>query len=320
MSDFKPWLRQAELVIGPLPEYRAAELQNGPSNKKQMLSVYSDGTQDTLRLKFSINLHKIYTAAGSSITVYNLSPELRASINIRFIGVVLRVGWKNLGMKNLFSGSLISAYSRREGADILTTINAVGGYGASGRSYTGAGNNVELSKDRNIWKFTPGTELKFIIQLLAGYMMGVTTLDATLINVPDRVMGYRGLTVFGKIDEILKDLARIYGFTWWIDNNQFHAEIDGKAPVQPAQLLSYKNGTLMRAEPILTGTWQMYAGLSFRALLDPTIRPGKNVVIESSVNSALSGPWCVWDASYTGDLGSNAWYLDGHSSLIATGN
>ena len=448
MSDVQPWLRQAELLVGPLPEWRA----NEATEKKAFLDVFSDGTQNTLRIKFNVRLVMQHIPPASTFQIYNLSPKLRAAINIPFIAVRLRVGWKNSEMKDLFSGSLTSAYSRREGADIVTTISAVMGYGMAGRTYTGLDNTGPTN---DTWSFESGTKLPPIVQKIAGKMvsqgtnksallnqlkadegfapvakwdvngwrygygctapyggatitkaeadillrnrtdqadqefheifgsqeMDATRKDAltnmifnlgkggfnkftgmisavkandwdsaashaknslwyqqlkssgrsdrivgelkngnvgnTTINVPDIVVGKRGFSCFGKLDNIMNGLARTYGFTWWIDEAGFHAEKDADPTQHPAQLLSYKNGTLMRAEPVLNGVWQVYAGLSFRGLLDPAIRPGGYVQIESKVNPFLNAAWFVREATYTGDTAGGPWYVDGYSQLIS---
>jgi hypothetical protein len=311
-----PWLRRAELSVGPLLEWQSNQLQSGPSNKQAILNVVSDGTQDTLRMSFNIRLHAGYVAPASTITIYNLAANTRAALLSQGAAVILRVGWENQEVTELFSGSLLTATSSRQGPDVITTIMAISSYANLDNNYVGASGYAGATIG-TAWHFEPGTSLKTVIIILAANLVGPELVDPKLIDVPDFNVGWRGLTVNGKIFEYLNDLSRIHGFTWWLDNGAFNAVTDNKVPQRTAVLLSAKNGMLLHAEPLLVSGFQRFGGLSFRSLLYPAVKQGSVVQIDSLLNPRVNGTWFIQEVVHHGDTQGDDWYTDGQTAVYS---
>lgn len=68
--------RQIEILIGPLEEGKGGD----PS---QALRIFSDGTQDALRVSFQIQKSAVSIPNASMITIWNLNEDTRALLKDR---------------------------------------------------------------------------------------------------------------------------------------------------------------------------------------------------------------------------------------------
>jgi len=286
MSD-QPFLRQVELLIGPLSEWR------GGGNQDQALRIYSDGTQDHLRVKFSIHKHLISTATPTVISVYNLSAGLRAALRKSEAQIVLNIGWENRGLTQVFVGSLLAAVHERQGGDIVTNLISLAGFGGISRSvYSITYNNQ--------------TQISTIVKDFASQIPGIK-IDPKLINIKGTTVRAQGWSFAGHTSEGLDRLARMFGFSWWINNGYFNALSDNKALQGGRVLISSKNGSLLKAEPMLASPMQKQAGTTIQSILNPDIEPGKLIQLESEVNPKLNGEYKVHTLSHSGDTFGNDW-------------
>lgn len=292
----QPWLRRVELYIGPLEEWR------GGGNQKLAVKIIGDGTTENLRVRFEIRKSIQSVPGPSQIYVYNLSAALRNSLQ-QAVGsldavqskpgaqVELKVGWENTPIVTLYKGTLYAVVPDREGPDIVTTLICLAGFGGTSRgtiSQTWAG----------------GTNLSSIIRKMAEQIPGITIGS---INVSDYSMGNQGYSFASLAKDGLNKLARTYGFSWWIDKNVFYA-LDDKQALQGREvLISYKNGTLFRAEPMLASPFPAQIGVNIRALLNPHAEAGYTVRIESQVNPQLNKSYKIHDLVQTGDTHSTTW-------------
>lgn len=69
-----PYLRRVELYISSVPEWR------GGGTAAQNIKIVGDGTTNNLRIRFEVRKQWISTGAPTHIYVYNLSKELRYSL------------------------------------------------------------------------------------------------------------------------------------------------------------------------------------------------------------------------------------------------
>ena len=284
----QPFIRQVELLIGPLEEWR------GGGNQDLALRIFSDGSNDGLRIRFAVRKHIISTASPTVISVYNLGPKLRASLQKSNAQIVLRAGWANTGLTTIFSGSLLACVHQREGADIVTQLISLSGFGGCART-TIAGT------------FTEGASITEIVTGFAGVIPGVKV-DPKLIQISEHFVGSQGMS-FPPIPvaEALDKLARVYGFSWWIDKGYFHALDDEQSISGGEVFLSTNNGFLFRVEPMLVSPMQVKAGVSVHSLFNPGIEAGKTVRIESTVNPQLNGSYKVHTLSHSGDTHGSQW-------------
>lgn len=302
----QPWLRRVEVYIDPLEEWR------GGGDRKLAAKIVGDGTTEKLRIRFEIHKSIISTPAACHVYIYNLGTAFRSTLregaavltadNImkkRGAQVELKIGWENTAIVTAFSGTLYGVTLDREGPDIVTTLICLAGYGGTSRgliSQTWGG----------------GTKLTSIVKTMAGKIPGITIGP---INITERDMGSQGLSHCGLAKDGLDKLARSYGFSWWIDKGIFHAVDDEKALQGREVMISYKNGTLLRAEPMLVSPFSKQRGTSIRALINPNVEPGHMVKLESEINPQLNGSYKVHDLVQTGDTHSSEWEMNISSFL-----
>lgn len=288
MTDLNhPFIRNIELRIGPLPAWK------GGGDSAKAVKIRADGSNDKLRIKFSARSHIVSTATPTVISIYNLSRGLRNSLQSPGIFIVLKAGWANVGMLNVFEGGVLACVHYREGADIVTTLTCLSD-----------GENL----NRAIISHTAqkGTKLSVVIGAIATRIPGVTVSDK-LIQVPDVRLGSGGISLHGSARCVLNKLARSYGFNWWIDKGVFKAVSDLTGLVGSSVKISSSNGFLLRAEPILTSPFQIQSGVTISCLFNPLIEAGGIVQLESKINPALNGSYVVHSLSHSGDSHSNSW-------------
>lgn len=310
MEDFyQPFNRRAEVLIGPFPEdviYNEYDTPVGLKPKqKPVLQVMSDGTQETLRVKFQVHKNSLSTASPTLIHIYNLSPERRGSLKNNFAGlsVELRVGWDNRELVTIFLGTILNVISQREGADIITTIYALAAQEGQAKAWIAE-------------TFGQGTSIITILQRIVETISGVSF---DILNVQigstktagdiDLSVGSQGLTFAGSSVDWLNKLARVYGFDWWIDSGKFFA-VDSTKVLGGGKnqvLLSGANGFLIKAEPILFAPAQKQYGVRITSLLNPYINIKEMVTVESVSNSSTNGSFEVHTLYHVGDTGSSQW-------------
>lgn len=294
-----PWLRQIEVILGPLFEENTEPSATNGSGKR----IFADGTMNSMRVRFNVFKHACSTGRPSIIEIYNLSEKTRASIQVGFTQVILNIGYSNIPkMQTLFTGSLLSCFHRREGADIITQIGAVSGYGGLNNIVTmtstidangifsgmkisdlnGKEKSFEMIEDKD-WQVT------VFIKILADMIPNVKV-DPAMISVSTTKLLTKGFVVQGTIEICLNELARMYGFTWGINNKEFYAFDDNAALQGEPAFISYENGYLIRVEPQLNGPLQGQTGLTVVAVLHPLLElgPGKRIQVKSSINKDLS--------------------------------
>jgi len=292
-----PFNRQVEVLIGPLPEWK------GGGEQSRAVRLFGDGTPDGLRLKFDIHKHMVTTASPTVISVYNLGPGLRNALKKSGAQIALSIGWQNVGLVSVFKGSVLATVTYRSGADIVTDIMSLAGYGGLSRSV--------ITK-----AFSGGARLKDLIYNIAKELQGVTT-DPKLIDVSDTKFGNQGWSFAGLASEGLDKLARVYGFSWWIDKGLFHAVDDGR-PLKGGStpVISGKNGFLLRAEPMLASPFQQKTGVTITSLFNPFVEAGKSIRLESENNPDLDGTYKVHTLRHDGDTHSSQWNTNIQSWIV----
>lgn len=292
-----PFNRQVELWVGPLPEWR------GGGDPALAVRLFGDGTQNGLRIKFDIHKYVISTASPTVISIYNLGPGLRNALKRSGIQLALSIGWENVGLIPVFKGSVLTTVTYRQGPDIVTDIMSLAGYGGLSRSV--------ITK-----AFSGGVRLKDMIYTIAQELQGVTT-DPKLIDVSPVKFGNQGWSFAGLASEGLDKLARVYGFSWWIEKGLFHAVDDGR-PLKGGStpVLSGKNGFLLRAEPMLASPFQLKTGVSVTSLFNPYVEAGRSFRLESESNPDLNGNYKVHTLRHDGDTHSSQWQTSIQSWIV----
>ena len=285
MTNIFPFLRKVKVLIGPVEEWK------GGGDPNQALALYGDGTQDGFRIKFMVNKFICSTASPSVISIYNLSQETRNAINKRSVQIALSVGWSNTDFVLLHTGSLLQVVSRRQGPDIVTDVITNPSYGGMSRTIIS-----------ETW--SGGVIIKDLVEGLAREIPGITV-DSKKITIPSsRRTGSQGFSFVGPVNEGLDKLSRVYGFSWGINNKAFYACSDGLPIGNEKPIISGKDGSLLRAEPMLATPLQKLIGVSIYSLLNPYVQVGYLVGLDSIMNPTLNGDYFVHSLTHSGDTHS----------------
>lgn len=296
MRNVQPLNRQVEIKIGPLREWE------GGGSEDAALRIYGDGTNNNLRIKFSVPKHIISTTSATTISVYNLSPGSRSSLQKSHAQIVLKAGWANVGLLSIFRGSLHAVVTRRDGPDIVTDLLCLAAIGATSRTVISKsfGSNFQLSEMlSNIAKEFPGVDV-----------------DKKLIKVKNISIGKQGYSFAGAATELLDKLARVHGFSWWISDGRFYALDDDVVFGVENVVISSNNGFLLRAEQMLVTPWQKQLGTTIKSLLNPFIIPGGSVFLNTRINPILNGSYKVHSLTHSGDTHADDWTTEIQSYLI----
>ena len=280
------YLRQVEVLIGPLQEY-----QGGSSGKS--IRFYGDGTQNGFRISFEIRKMPVGTQSNSlTLSIYNLSKETRQTINRPGTYICVNVGYANTKLQTIYSGSIMGGSTKRSGPDLITVVRALSAGSAVVRAVTTK-------------TYGTGYALKNIVIDLAKQLQGVTV-DPSRIILPLIPMGNQGWSTVGTVKSALDQLSRVYGFSWSIQDGVFQA-VDDRTALPSNLTISYKDGTLKRAEPVLMDPFQKQIGVTIECILNPALAPSKAVTLESAVNDKLNGTYKICTLTHSGDTHSNRW-------------
>ena len=319
MSGSLPYIRKIELQIGPLKE------QDGGGEARRSLIISSDGSAKSIRIKFQVTKGITAWNIPATIVLYNLSNETKAAMVSPDAQVILRVGWGDMDLVQLFKGSLVAITSQREGAEIATTLHC----------FPGARNMLTAPLKDRVWN--SGDVLKKMVADLAAEL--VSKVDASLIDVPDVTLGSQGWHP-GEMtaSQALDALSSLYGFSYRVVDGIFVTDRDG-IPIDNLIELDNESGLLLRVEPLMmlttnTPGWpqQMTAlGVTVTTLLNPRVvafhdplLAGSRMRIKSKINPQLGDPdkgseYKIMTVTHSGDSHMDDWSTRLESYTFGTG-
>lgn len=282
-----PFIRVVELVVGPLKEFEAA-----PSGANAV-KIRGDGSFAGLRIQFAVKKSLVQLPNQTQVKIYNLSKELRAAIQKSLTRVQVYVGYENTGLSLLSQGGVLSSVSERSGADIVTTVTILDGYSATSQAIT----NMTASGSQPV---------SSLISDLAKQLPGVTVGE---INVQGDVGG-KGRSISSPTSAALDDLSTEYGFSWSIQDGVFQAIDDSGYGSGTGVVLGSPSKNLISAAPVLSGPNQMQTGVKIKAIIDPSVKVGYPVKLNSSINPDLNGIYKAHTIAYSGDTHADTWEMD----------
>lgn len=241
-----------------------------------------------LRIKFSCEKQNEGTPNKAEIEIYNLSGATRSIMEAKNTKVRLYVGYLGL-TKNAFINAGINLNSSVElifvgnvnkvthdiqTPDIITKLEVKDGENAY--------RNAKIEKG-----YPPNSTLKNIFKDLNDSM----NIPAGSQEVIPDFKYANGLTLSGLTRDHLDVLCRANGLEWSIQD-------------ETLQIIKRKKGTtdfavVLSAETGLVGTPNKTdKGVEFESLLQPLLRPGRKVKLESKI---LSGTYIVRKVKHEGD-------------------
>jgi hypothetical protein len=233
-----------------------------------------------LRLVFKIEKSISPQPNKATIQVYNLTKDSRGMAEQQGVLVFLKAGYGGQN-EGLFVGNAARVLSREEGTEIITEFEC----GDGEKEYQ------ESTLDQS---FAPGTPVNVVFESLAqalkvtrGQMLGIK--PETYLN---------GLTLSGSVRDHLDMLTAKQDLEWSIQ--------DGALQITPRDVPTLDTAVLLTPSTGLIGTPRKKdKGLEIVSLLQPGIRPGRLIAVESDF---IKGVFRCLRVVHQGDTHGKEWY------------
>lgn len=283
--------RQYELVVG---------------NAIAGEGLFIDSLQITFDIsKSSQNQDKTNSA---SIEIYNLSKESLKLIDVDYPTASFTAGYRDIGIKTLFSGKVTNVTTRKSGTDIITQIQM-------GAAYTELNHKVLSSIT------PPGKQVKDVAEDIRKAIPGVSrgVYNGTNLNNPI-LYGY---PLQGTPKQMLNELSKKYAIDWQIDGDVLYIHDNNRANTenfQQAYVVSKTSGLIEKPYRVAGDTRRStkdkakIQGVQWKMLLNPDIVCGSIVLLE---DDDLGGWYKVTDLRHYGGWRDNDWYTECRAVAIA---
>lgn len=260
---------------------RAYSLTIGPKEGGQSFQ-YGNTIANTAALRIAFDVTKIAVGAANkgTVTLYNVSQDTRTAL-VRGYQVILEAGYQGL-TERLLAGTVFKATTKREGPDIITTLDVIDGlksllYATFDRSYP------------------KGTTLA---KILADIAKAMDAQPGTVLGIPAKTFA-RGYHVHGLCRDALETLLKPYSLEASINNGKLNIIPRRASLGTTAIVLSPQTGLL--GIPSVAQT-----AIEFEALLNPKLVPGQLVRLETA-NPNTSGFFKIRSCKMHGDTHAANW-------------
>lgn len=228
------------------------------------------------------------------LVLYNLSPNSRRLLETpQKLILRLEAGYPDQ-VAQLFLGEVRAATSVREGADIVTTVST----GDSEKEMQSAHLALSIGP-----KVPVGVALTAIARALGVGPGNVGVVAAKLAAKGVAPFG-PGSAIFGYAADVLTDICRSADLEWSIQDGVLQILDRGKALEGMAVLLSPSTGLI--GSPTID-----HKGIvTFKALIQPDLRPGHKVTFDTRALKVTQG-YRIQECEYVGDTSGQDWYVNG---------
>jgi len=252
LAENSLFLREHELVIGPKVD---SPTPIEPINALKFAN----------RLNFSIEKTTTPDPNKSKITIYNISQESRSFLEQKDLIVFLKAGF-NGDMSNIFVGEILRRESQRSGPEVTYTLEC----GDTERLLRSAILNIGLGPN--------ATNLQVLNAAISQMGIVVGTLKGF-----ETIVYKNGFSFFGQIKDLLTELTKNLDVEWNIQDGELRILPKGEDDGDEAVLITPETGLI--GFPTKT-----IDGIKFTSLMNPRLRPGRAVKIESRQFQGQTGP------------------------------
>lgn len=257
-------------------------------------SVTSDVVEvEDLRVAFKVVKTGKKEPNTAEVTISNLSPTRRASLQQKGVKFILQAGYEGTGIAQIFVGDARTVDHKRNGANWDTVIKS----GDGERAY----NFARVSES-----FSAGSPVSDVVNRIAGSLgLGLGNLKSQLAGMTGTYDN--GYAAHGPASRELDKVLRAAGYEWSIQDGEIFAH----KPEAPGAILvpdlSPETGLIGSPEYGSPDKKTKRAPLKIRCLLNPGIKIGGQVYIRSERHN---GPVTVKKIEHTGDTAGGDWYTD----------
>ena len=286
-----------------------------------------------LRVAFSIPKSLKSSLNEATVQVWNLSDSSRNRIRDDRSLFLVEAGYQSPNsprsdqdIYRLFKGQVTNTFTERRGPSRVTTIECLDGFDAVQESELqldlGGGEFQSIS-------FAKGTAIRSVIRLFANQLtlgddvaFGDIDIAIDLIVAGAERRGQpitlkRKLIVDGRAADWLDRFGRQYRFDWSIQDGVLELHLWDEVWV--GDEITVAKETIL-GQPsqnprstMIDGVVSVVDGVRFRALLQPKVRPGAIVTLESDI---VPGRYRVENAVYRGDSDGGPWEVEAEAFVI----
>lgn len=255
---------------------------------------------ENLRIVFKIEKTLEKIPNNSTVDIYNLAPHSRAAFERKKAAIRVTAGYGD-EIKDIFTGDIATAVTKRTGADILTSIEAADGLLAY------QSKEVDLS-------FAPGAKIGTILDSLLG-QFGLSKGEIQGIDVNDQYLN--GAVFSGKIhDHIDTLLYKQRGLSWSIQDGKVQILPKSKGSIRKAIFLSPETGLI--GSPFKRSVVNVdiakkvegkdaESGVNLKSLLNAELVPGRLVEVDAEF---VKGVFKIEKVVHSGDTHGVSYYSD----------
>lgn len=284
------------------------------------LGAYGADVVEITDLRFEFKCKKTLGKEPNTctVTITNLSEQSRAALQGKALRVTLAAGYEGT-LGTLFVGDARHVDSVPDEADWTTKIQL----GDGERGYRHGRVNES---------FRAGVSATHVLQKIANGM-GLDSASVTGVTGLQGITFAGGYAAQGRAAKELDRLLKGYGFEWSIQDGKLQV-LSPEAPTAESVLeLTFETGligspTLNTPQPgsgaPITGTVDPFTGritssrgkptLKARSLLQPEIRPGRRIQLDSV--TGIKGTFRVTEVEHSGDTAGDEWYSDFEATPI----
>lgn len=230
-------------------------------------------TIENLRVQFTIEKNNESNPNTSTIKIFNLAPATKGLLEAKNTKIVLSAGYQDT-IETLAIGDVTKVVHETQGPDIISTIEI----GDGDKSFRTA--RIEQN-------FPAGATTRQVIDALidaSGLQAG------SKLGVPNSQYA-NGISLSGLVRDQLTDITRKNELEWSVQNEVLQ--------IIPKTSFTLDSVILLNAASGLIGSPNKTAkGVEFKSLLQPKLKPGGRVQIESR---NLNGIFKVRKVTHDGD-------------------
>lgn len=261
---------------------RVAELTVGEANGQAVI------IRD-LRFSFAISKDNDKTSNRLDLKIYNMNNQTRQLVECVNNNVILKAGYADdIGPVTIFTGTVMRAWTIKEGNDIITELHVRDGA-------------LPLRQSKISISYAPGISAIMVLKdVAASFGLPVKPLPADVEDKPYT----KGYAFCGKAETAMKDICRYLGLTWSIQNHEIQILNKDKPFGDEIVVLTPESGLIGIPSRIvdstrkqsqgddsppsglvlsesLNGKQYQIEGYRVKSLLQPRIYPGSYVGLES---------------------------------------